>query len=493
MSRDADWTRFREWSGTLADIAGAAALAGWDRETGMPPDGAEGRARLLGTLAALNHRELVRDDIGEVLARLAEDEEADDAGAAMIRLARRSRERALRVPESLVRALSEASSRCVTVWITARPANDVGAWCEALEPLVDLTRERAEALAAAGGEPYDALLDEFEPGGTAAELEPLFGALREGLGPILDAATGRGRPLPEARWDREAQMGLARRIGELVGFDPDGGVIAQSAHPFTCSPHVGDVRFTTRTREDDPIGNVTAVMHEAGHALYDQGMPAEHAGTPVYAAPSLGAHESQSRFWENHIGRTSAFWSLMTPIMRDAFPQAMDGLAEDALHAAATRVEPSLIRVEADEVTYNLHIVLRFELELALIRGELDVADLPGAWNERMDDLLGVTPPNHGDGVMQDIHWPEGMFGYFPTYTLGSLYAAQLADAAERELGPLAGPTATGEFGDVLDFLRKRVHRHGATYPAQELMATATGLPRRPDELLAHLRRAYAG
>lgn len=491
MSRDADWTRFRVWSGTLTDLAGASSLAGWDRETGMPAAGGEGRARMLGTLAAMHHREVVRDDIGEVLERLSEDPGDDAAEAAMVRLAIRDRERALRVPESLVRSLSEASSRCVMTWIEARPADDVDSWCDALAPLVDLTRERARALAADGGEPYDALLDEFEPGATAAQLEPLFAELREGLAPILEAAAGHGRPLPAARWDRDAQMDIAHLIGDLVGFDRESGAIAQSAHPFTCSPHVGDVRFTTRTREDDPIGNVTAVMHEAGHALYDQGMPAEHAGTPVHAAPSLGAHESQSRFWENHIGRTRAFWSLMTPHMQAAFPDAMAGLDEDALYHAATFVEPSFIRVEADEVTYNLHVILRFELELALIRGDLAVADLPDAWNAKMETLLGIVPATHTDGVMQDIHWPEGMFGYFPTYTLGSIYAAQLAEAAERELGPLEDLAREGEFDGVLAFLRDRVHRHGATLSAQDLIGRATGLPQRPDELLSHLRRAY--
>ena len=396
------------------------------------------------------------------------------------------------MPESLVRALSEASSRCVMAWIEARPADDVGSWCDTLAPLVDLTRERAQALAGDGWRAVRRLLDEFEPGATAANSSRCSRDLREGLAPILESAADHGRPLPEARWDRDAQMTIARTIGDLVGFDRESGAIAQSAHPFTCSPHVGDVRFTTRTREDDPIGNVTAVMHEAGHALYDQGMPAEHAGTPVHAAPSLGAHESQSRFWENHIGRTPAFWSLMTPLMRDAFPEAMRGLDDDALYQAATFVEPSLIRVEADEVTYNLHVILRFELELALIRGDLSVADLPGAWKEKMRKLLGVVPRTHTDGVMQDIHWPEGMFGYFPTYTIGSIYAAQLAEAAEQELGSLEDLTP----GRRVRTGYSPSSANGSTdteprSPRGNSSAGRPGVPQRPDELLSHLRRAY--
>jgi carboxypeptidase Taq len=251
------------------------------------------------------------------------------------------------------------------------------------------------------------------------------------------------------------------------------------------------VRFTTRLMDDSPIGNISAVLHELGHALYEQGFPGEVDRTPLYDAPSLGAHESQSRFWENQIGHTRAFWERIEPPMRRIFPEAMSGLDAGLLHRAAHRVTPSLIRVEADEVTYNLHIVLRFGLELALLRGDLQVPDLPGAFADGMDELLGIRPPTDAVGAMQDIHWADGLFGYFPTYSLGNLYAAQLAEVAEPELGGLERAIAEGRFGEILAFMRDRVHRHGARLPTAELMRRATGAELSADPLIAHLERSY--
>jgi carboxypeptidase Taq len=486
------WERFLALSGTLSDLAGAAALMGWDRETAMPRSGAEGRAKLLSTVSALHHRELVKPDVAVVLQELAADDELDAEQRRAVELLARDHDRATRVPESLVRELSEAGSRCVAVWLDARPHDDFRAFAEALEPLVALKRRQAEAYGG-GGEPYDALLDLFEPGATAVELEALFAELAPALRPLIERAAEREQPeLPAREWPDAPQMAIARELAGLVGFRGGEGSIARSAHPFTCSPHHGDVRFTTRLSSTDPVGNIMAVMHEAGHALYDEGIPDRFARTPLHQAPSLGAHESQSRFWENQIGRTGAFWRMLHPRMRAAFgPAVMDGVSPDDLHAAATRVQPSLIRVEADEVTYNLHVVLRFELELALIRGELAVADLPGAWNDGMERLLGIRPPGDGQGCMQDIHWPEGMFGYFPTYTLGNLYAAQIHAACVDALGDLEPAIETGEYGQVLGFLRERIHSAGRMLDTRDLMREATGRELRVDELVAHLHAAY--
>jgi len=485
----AAWALFADWAGVLADLSGAGALAGWDRETLMPPAGAEGRAQLLGTLAALHHRELVRPDAGEAIAELEADEELDADARAMVRVAARDRRRAAGVPEELVRAVSEACSRCVTAWIAARPAGDLTAFLAALRPVVALKRQEAEAIGG-GDEPYDALLEGFEPGARAATVEPVLVDLRARLTPLVEAA--RERPpaaLPTRVWDEDAQMALAHEVARRVGFDEAAGVIARSAHPFTTSTHRGDVRFTTRLDPADPIGNITAVLHEAGHALYEQGFPAEASRTPLHDAPSLGAHESQSRFLENHVGRTAAFWRLLEPELRRRFPAAMEGLDAAALHRAASAVRPSPIRVEADEVTYNLHIVLRFELELALMRGQLEVEDLPGAFDDAMQRLLGIRPPSHADGVMQDIHWPQGLIGYFPTYTLGNLYAAQLAEACDAALGGLETAVEEGRFADVLGFMRERVHRHGRRFDTPELMRNATGRDLDADALIAHLER----
>lgn len=477
--------------GTLADLAGAAGLLGWDRETLMPPGGSDGRARQLGTLAALRHRELVRPDAGEALAALAARDDLDDDQRGMLRLAVRERDRALTVPEALVREISEACSRGVSAWVEARAADDFAAYAGPLARVVELKRREAEAIGV-GDEPYDSLLDEFEPGARAADLEPVFAGLRARLTPLVAEAAARPAvDLPPREWAADGQMALAHEIARMVGFDEHSGVIAQSAHPFTGSPHRGDVRFTTRLMADSPIGSISAVLHELGHALYEQGFPGEVDRTPLYDAPSLGAHESQSRFWENQVGHTRAFWERIEPVMRRIFPEAMSGLDAGLLHRAAHRVTPSLIRVEADEVTYNLHIVLRFGLELALIRGDLQVADLPGAFADGMQELLGIRPPTDALGAMQDIHWADGLFGYFPTYTLGNLYAAQLAEVAEAELGGVERAIAEGRFAEILAFMRDRIHRHGARLPTAELMRRATGADLSADPLIAHLERSY--
>jgi carboxypeptidase Taq len=487
-----EWELFAGWAGTLADLAGTAGLLGWDRETLMPPAGAEGRARQLGTLAALRHRELVRPDAGAAIDALREAGDAlDDDARAMLRLAARERDRALRVPEALVREITEARSRCVSAWIEARAADDFPAYAEPLRRVVELKRREAEAIGI-GDEPYDALLDEFEPGVRAAGLEPVFAELRERLTPILAGASAREpAELPPREWPEDGQIALAHDIAALVGFEASGGVIARSAHPFTSSPHAGDVRFTTRVALESPLSNIGAVMHELGHALYEQGLPAEVDRTPLHDAPSLGAHESQSRFWENQIGHTLAFWGALEPALRARFPEAMLGLDPGLLHRAARIVRPSPIRVEADEVTYNLHIVVRFEIELALIRGDLDVSDLPGAFADGMERMLGIRPPSDALGAMQDIHWAEGLFGYFPTYTLGNLYAAQLAEAADAELGGIERAVEEGRLGEILAFMRERVHRHGARLETPELMRRATGWELGSDALIAHLERAY--
>lgn len=482
----------REWAGTLADLAGAAGLLGWDRETLMPDGGAEGRARQLGTLAALSHRELVRADAGEALEALADDPSLTADQAAVVRLSRRRRDRAVRLPESLVREISEAGSRGVTAWVAARRAGDFRIYRPALEAVVRLKRREAEALEP-DGELYDALLDEYEPATRVRDLEPVFAELRRRLDPLVREASARpAAALPAREWDTDGQVALARDLAQMMGFDMARGVIARSEHPFTSTMHADDVRFTTRVDPASPLSNIGAVMHELGHALYEQGMPAGMlAATPVRDSPSLGAHESQSRFYENHIGLDAGFWTCIEPLMRRRFPEAMAGVDAELLHRASTVVRPSPIRVDADEVTYNLHIILRFELELALVRDDLRVADLPGAFADGMEDLLGIRPADDREGAMQDIHWADGLIGYFPTYTLGNLYAAQLAEAADGDLGGLGAAVEAGRFDAVLAFLRERIHRHGARHLTPDLMRQATGRELSADPLIAHLRRAH--
>lgn len=481
------WDQFTAWCRTLTDLGRVASVLGWDRETRMPASGSDARARQAGLVAAIAHRELVRPDMGDALAAVEAGVPPGSAAMRQVQLMRRRRDRALRLPEDLVRALSEATSRCVTAWIAARPADDYAAFAGPFREVMARTRDAA-VLLAGGGDPYDALLDEFEPGTRAADLEPVFAHLRTALAPILAERAARGvHPLPAREWPQGPQLGLARAVATMVGFDAGAGLIEPTAHPFTQTLGAGDVRFSIRHHIRDPLENVMITLHEAGHAMYEQGLPAQYEGTPVGEAPSLGAHESQSRFWENHIGRTTVFWERCLPVVREHMGDAVDGLTVAGFVRAANGVAPTLIRVDADEVTYHLHIALRFVLETQLVRGTLEVDDLPDAWDALMDDMVGVRPERVSAGVMQDIHWPEGLFGYFPTYTLGSLYAAQLAETADEGLGGLDAAVADGRFGDVLAFMRERVHRHGSRYPTPELMRRATGRELSADALLRHL------
>lgn len=481
------WDLFREWSRTLADLSGVMSLLSWDRETAMPAAGADARMRALSRMSTIYHRELVRDDAGDAIAELQQ-ASLTDAEAREVELMARRRGRAVRVPEDLVRAHSEASSRSVTAWMAALPEDDWEAFRGPLATLVDRSREIA-ALLSDGGEPYDALLDDYEPGARASDLEPVFRDLQQRLAPIVARRRddGPATPLPGGPWPAAAQMELAREVAEMVGYRLDEGAIATSTHPFTTNIGHRDVRFSTRRSLRDPVENVLIVLHEAGHAIYEQGLPDEWVGTALHEAASLGAHESQSRFWENHVGRTRAFWERCLPRLRHHFGQAAAPLTVDAIVAGANRVRPGLIRVDADEATYNLHVALRFDLELQLFRGTLQVADLPAAWDAAMERLLGVRPTRASQGAMQDIHWAEGLFGYFPTYTLGSLYAAQLAEMADRRVGGLDAAISDGRFDDILEVMRDAVHRRGAMVPTGQLMQEAIGAPLSADALVAHL------
>ncbi len=488
-----DLITFRKWADTLADLDGMASVLSWDRAVAMPASGSVSRSYQLETLAAVAHRELTRPGIADILDAIVDDDEIDPATRREAELLGRERARAERLPEDLVRAISAAESETFGAWSGTR---DRDGWEVVLGPLtrlVDLKRTEASAITS-GTDLYDAMLDEYEPGATRARLAPVFRALADRLAPLVEAGAAHApAPMSDRYWPHDRQMQLARDVARMIGFDLDDGRIGESAHPFTGTLGDGDVRFSTRIDERNPISNISTVLHEAGHALYEQGFTRGFARSALRNAPSLGAHEAQARFWENHVGGSVEFWRLVEPRMRDLFPDAMDGLTADALHAHATAVRRSLIRVEADEVTYNLHVVLRFELESALFSGDLAVADLPTAWNARMQELLGIAPRSAAEGVLQDVHWMEGMFGYFPTYTLGNLYAAQLADAVDTAVGGLEAAIGHAAFPDIADFLRTRVYRYGALVPTAELMERATGVPFGPEALLNRLeRRALA-
>jgi carboxypeptidase Taq len=479
----------------LRDLGGLIGLATWDQETYLPPKAAESRAFQLSTLQGIHHERLVDPRLGELLAWAAEHKALTDDQRAMARVLTHERDRAVKVPRALVQALAEAQSRGLVAWREARKQNRFAPFKPALERLLSLRREQADAYGH-GGERYDGLLEGYEPGMRVARLTPVLTALRDNLVPLVGALQAAPRKVEDLfqgrRFDLDAQWRFTLRLLGDMGFDLEAGRQDKSIHPFSSGQHPRDVRLTTDLEE----GTLTALfstLHEGGHGLYEQGFSEAHYRTPLANAPSMGLHESQSRMWENLVGRSRAFWTHYYPSLREAFPEALAGVDLDTFHTAVNRVTPSLIRVEADEVTYNLHIVLRYELELLLIRDELPLDELPAAWNERMRRYMGMTPPDDTQGVLQDIHWAWGEFGYFPTYALGNLYAASLYAAAKRALPKLEEGIARGELLPLRDWLRTHVHSQGHRRPAEELVRQVTGQGLTDTDFLAYLKSKYGG
>jgi len=478
-------TRMRE----LADLAHVRELLGWDKEAKMPLRGAEARARQQATMRGIYHERISDPRLGELLEELADD--PDPARAAMVRNTRRRHERAVKLPVEFAQRMAFAESRGSTIWRVARSENDFAAFLPSLEEIIELKREEAE-LVGYSGEAYDALLDEFEPEMTAARLEPLLGELRDEtlslLGEIQAARQLPPAPFEGRSFPAEAQWAFTIEVLRDLGFDLDAGRQDVSAHPFSSSAALRDVRLTTRIDELDPFSGLFATIHECGHGLYEQGFDPAYEDTPVAEAPSHGIHESQSRLWENIVGRSRAFWERYTPLMREAFPEAMAGVDVDDVYRHVNRVAPSLIRVEADEVTYNLHIAVRFRMELAVMRGELSAADLPAAWNDAYEELLGIRPDTDANGVMQDIHWSSGSIGYFPSYSLGNLYSAVLWEALEADHPDVEQRIAAGDLGVVLGWMREHVHRRGYLEESEDTVRRATGRGLEVQPLIRYLR-----
>jgi len=488
----------------IADLGHAMGLLSWDQETHMPRAGGGARARLQATLAGVRHARLVAPELEETLERCAARAEPESALAAQVREARRILGRVRCIPERLARAQAEAAAAGHEAWTAARAARDFAPFRPALERLVQLAREEAGLLTApgaplAGCGLYDAFLDEHEPGARVGDVGLLLGDLARELVPLVRAAAASGRrPDPGAargEFAPERQLAFAREIAERFGFDFARGRIDAAPHPFCSGFGRDDVRLTWRYDAHDLRPALFGILHEAGHGLYEQNLPSEWQRTPIGGAVSLGVHESQSRLWENLVGRSRAFWIWALPRLHASFPGAR-GIALDALLPLLHTAEPSLIRVEADQGTYDLHVCVRFELERALFAGELEVADLPAAWDEAYARTLGLHPRDAAEGVLQDIHWSMGAFGYFPTYTLGNLIAAQLFAAARAELGELDALFARGEFRPLREWLGERIHRHGSFHPAAELVRRATGRALSSADYLAQRRadvREYYG
>ena len=478
-----------------ATLASAAAVLGWDQEVMMPPRGVGLRAGQLSLLRAMVHERRTSPKLGDLIAACEADPAlaADPGTAANLREIRRAYDLATKVPTSLVREMAETSSRALEAWREARERSDFSHFAPWLERVVGLNRARAECYGVPqGGDLYDALLDEHEPGMTSAELERVFSALRPGLTALIAGIAASGRE-PDPRLaplgvPHEQQVALHRRVLRQIGLDLKAGRLDVSTHPFCSGLGPGDTRITTRFVEEGIFEPLASTLHEAGHAMYEQGLPKdEHFGEPRAEPASLGIHESQSRMWENMVGRSRPFWDWALPVVREALGSALDGVSADDVYRFVNAVKPGLVRVEADEATYNLHVMLRFDVERALLRGELPVREVPGVWNERMRSDLGVEVPDDARGALQDIHWALGAMAYFPTYTLGNLYAAQLWETLREQLPRLDEQIARGDFTGLLGWLRENVHQHGRRFYAPDLCERVTGRPLSPEPLLRYL------
>ncbi len=492
----ATYTTLVERLGEVQDIAGAAGVLGWDQRTKMPPAGARARADQLATLTRLAYERFTADEIGSLLEELRPYEESldyDSVEASLIRVTRRDYGKACRVPLELRAEMAHAAALAEPVWREARRTSSFELFLPYLEQAIELKKRYIDCFQPVD-EPYDALLDDYEPGMKTAEVRAVFDELKRGLVPLVAEIAERSGAVDDSAltgsFPIERQEEVESAILHEFGFLDEEWRVDETAHPFASKGGPQDVRLTTSHHEDNPT-SLFACMHEFGHGLYEYQVERDLYRTPLGRGASLGVHESQSRMWENMIGRSLPFWERFFPRMRDAFPAQLNGLDAEGFYRAVNRVQPSLIRIHADEVTYNLHIILRFELEQELVSGQLAPADASEAWDARIEQYLGIDVPDVADGVLQDMHWSGGAIGYFPTYALGNVISGQLWERILRELPGLDDQVRAGELGEFRDWLREHVHRHGRKYMPRELLERVVGSGLDPQPLLGYLRAKF--
>jgi carboxypeptidase Taq len=476
---------FDELKRRLAEIhylGRAKALFEWDERTMMPPGGAEARADQLAALVRVRHERLVSDELGRLLDELepfGEELSYDSDEAALIRIAKRDHEKARRVPIELYAEMARAASVAETVWREAKKRNDFELFLPHLERNVYLKLRYAHCFER--DDAYDPLLDDYEPGMKTREIAKILDDLKEALVPLVEEVSERAADVDDSflrkSFPADQQRTVVRRMLGALPMPSESWRLDETTHPFQMSLSPTDVRLTTRYDEQDLQAAVFAALHEYGHGLYENGVDPALDGTPLSRPTSLGLHESQSRMWENLVGRSLPFWRRFYGMLGQSFPGALDGVGPEGFFRAVNKVQPSLIRIEADELTYDLHILLRFELERELIDGKLEPRDLPAAWNDGMQSYLGIEVPDDEHGVLQDVHWAGGSFGYFPTYSLGNVIASQLWETMREALPELDTQIEAGEFEPLREWLREQVHRHGRKYSAAEVVERATGGP----------------
>ncbi len=485
-------------------INSAASVLSWDQETYMPAGGGAARAEQIATLQSLAHQRLVSSDTEQLLGAwldltngrpLERDGELwDESGRALLREVWRDYRRAKKLPSEFVRTMSRECSLAQQVWTEAKEDHAFSKFLPNLRTVLELKRQEAEYLGYQDS-PYNALLDTYEPGSTIAALQPLFAQLKARLVPLLKKIQQSAVQIDDGflyhAYDQARQIEFGRLILIAMGYDFERGRLDLSAHPFTTSFHPTDVRVTTRVHEYDLPSCLFSCIHEGGHGLYDQGLDPQHFGTPLGESVSLGIHESQSRMWENCVGRSRSFWRYFYPLLQATFHHQLRAVDLEQFYRVINRVKPSLIRVEADELTYNLHIMLRFEIEQDLIEGRTKPEELPEIWNQKMRDYLGITPSHDGEGVLQDVHWSMGGFGYFPTYTLGNLYAVQFFEQARMEIPHLEDEIAAGQLMVLRRWLGQKIHRWGRMFTPDHLSQRVTGVSLSPEPFLHYAERKY--
>lgn len=478
-------------------LASCSAVLEWDEQTYLPTEGTEHRANQLALLAGMVHDKATTPEIGNLLLELEANQtyDKDSLEFANIREARHEFDRATKLPKRLVEELSRVSTLSHHAWVEARKKNQFKDFLPWLEQMIDLKREQASAIGYEGTNAYDALLDEYEPGATSEMIEQAFSPLRNELVSLVSAIKNSGITpdisILTRKYPTQKQREFSISAAEAIGFDFNSGRLDIAAHPFCSGFGPGDCRLTTRYDEHHFPGAFFGTLHEAGHGIYEQGLCKEHFGTPVGSSTSLGIHESQSRMWENMIGRSRPFWNYFYESAQKTFPEALGNVGQEDFYRAINDVRPSYIRVEADEVTYNLHIMLRFELEKALVSGDLKPADLEVVWNEKFTEYFGITPDTSSNGCLQDVHWSAGLIGYFPTYALGNMYAAHFFNAAEKELGNISQLIQKGEFAPLKNWLNRNIHQRGKLYRANRLVEVVTGETLSHKPLISQLQNKY--
>jgi len=482
----------------ISDLIAADALLGWDQQVNMAPGAAKDRGEQLATLESLIHSKATAPEIGELLEQLEPEMKSFPEGSdefRLVKVIRRDFNKRIKVPQDFIAEFARTAAISQNTWERAKREGNFALFKPHLEKLVALRRQYADFF-----KPYqhiyDPLLDDYEPGLKTAEVEEIFNGLRSRQVSLIKAI--REKPQVESgflklHFPESGQLEFGKKIITAIGFDWNRGRLDKSVHPFTTGFGLNDVRITTRVNEDFLNPAIFGSLHECGHALYEQGINQKYGRTPLASGASTAMHESQSRLWENLVGRSYPFWKCYYPQLQQVFPSQLGNVSLDAFYKAINLVEPSLIRIEADEATYNLHIMLRLELEIAMLEDNLPISEVPEAWNNKMKEYLGITPANDGEGVLQDVHWSTGSFGYFPTYALGNLISAQLWEVLRQDIPELDSQIEKGDFAELLQWLRKNVHQYGAKYEPQELVEQVSGSKINPEPYLTYLQDKFGG